>query len=133
MTKAEAAKVVQDIKRCLLTCLTKEKRMALDMATEELSKKPFNPFEDNIDEGSYWCGFTAGQRAATQWIPCSEKLPDNQSYVLTTISIPSRQLHARSGWYQDGFFYNDNGDTWNDTDPEVKAWMPLPEPWNGDL
>jgi hypothetical protein len=27
-------------------------------------------------------------------------------------------------------FMNDNGDTWNDSDKEVVAWMPLPHAFN---
>lgn len=66
------------------------------------------------------------------WIPVKERLPENKTYVLVTIGIPGRQPHARSGWYQDGFFHNDNGDVWRATDIEVKAWMPLPEPYRED-
>lgn len=73
---------------------------------------------------AYECG-----KHANKWIPCSEKLPENKSYVLTTIYIPGRQPHARSGWYQDGFFHNDNGDVWRTTDREVIAWQPLPQPY----
>ena len=64
-----------------------------------------------------------------KWTSCSERLPENKSYVLTTIHVPGRQPHARSGWYEDGYFFNDNGDTWRSIDKEVNAWMPLPEPW----
>lgn len=67
-----------------------------------------------------------------EWIPVKERLPENKTYVLVTIGIPGRQPHARSGWYQDGFFHNDNGDVWRATDIEVKAWMPLPEPYRED-
>ena len=67
-----------------------------------------------------------------KWIPCSERLPENKSYVLTTIQVPGRQPHARSGWYEDGLFMNDNGDTWNKTDKEVKAWQNLPESYRED-
>ena len=66
------------------------------------------------------------------WIPCSERLPDNKTYVLTTIQVSGRQPHARSGFYHDGFFHNDNGDTWKATDREVRAWMPLPDPYRED-
>ena len=70
--------------------------------------------------------------ADAKWIPCSERLPDNKTYVLTTIQVSGRQPHARSGFYHDGFFHNDNGDTWKATDREVRAWMPLPDPYRED-
>lgn len=72
-----------------------------------------------------------------RWIPCSERLPENETRVLTTIKIPNRIARVRSGWYDSGFFpndhggffHNDNGDVWKATDMEVVAWMPLPEPY----
>ena len=66
-----------------------------------------------------------------KWIPISERPPEDKTYVLTTIKVPNRIAHARSGWYEDGFFYNDNGDIWKATDMEVIAWMPLPKPYKG--
>ena len=53
-------------------------------------------------------------------------------HVLTTIQVSGRQPHARSGFYHDGFFHNDNGDTWKATDREVRAWMHLPDPYRED-
>ena len=66
-----------------------------------------------------------------RWIPVSESLPKDKTYVLTTIKVPNRIAHARSGWYEGGFFHNDNGDVWKATDMEVIAWMPLPKPYEG--
>ena len=66
-----------------------------------------------------------------KWIPISKRPPEDKTYVLTTIKVPNRIAHARSGWYEDGFFYNDNGDIWKATDMEVIAWMPLPKPYKG--
>lgn len=67
-----------------------------------------------------------------KWIKRTDRLPEDKTYVLTTIKVPNRVAHARSGWYECGFFHNDNGDTWRATDMEVKAWMPLPEPYKGE-
>lgn len=71
-------------------------------------------------------------QSKTEWIPVSERLPEDKTYVLTTIKIPNRIAHARSGWYESGFFHNDNGDVWKATDMEVVAWMPLPEPYTAE-
>jgi hypothetical protein len=67
-----------------------------------------------------------------RWIPLSERLPKDKTYVLTTIKVSNRIAHARSGWYESGFFYNDNGDIWKATDMEVIAWMPLPKPYKAE-
>ena len=66
------------------------------------------------------------------WIKCSERLPETDMYrTLTTIRTPHKGTNVRSGHFYKGFFCNDNGDTWNATDKEVLAWMPLPEPYKG--
>lgn len=73
------------------------------------------------------------KNAQPGWIPCTtETMPKNKSNVLTVIYIPGRQAHIRSGWYEDGLFMNDNGDTWKATDKEVVGWMyqpKLPKPY----
>ena len=103
---------------------------------------------DNFyDNGWYIDGFSANMYNLTihgwmmppswgepirRWIPVKEKLPDNGSHVMTTIKPKNRSVRVRSGWYDDGLFMNDNGDTWKSSDKEVLAWMPLPEPYSGD-
>ena len=62
-----------------------------------------------------------------EWIPIAERLPDYMEDTLVTIQVNNREPKVRSGFYAHGYFHNDNGDTWNWNDPEVKAWMPLPE------
>jgi hypothetical protein len=64
-----------------------------------------------------------------QWIPCNERLPENESFVLTTIRVPGKHSRVRSGFYDSGLFMIDNGDTWNIREKRVTAWMPLPEPY----
>lgn len=62
-----------------------------------------------------------------EWILINERLPDYMEDTLVTIQVNNREPKVRSGFYAHGYFHNDNGDTWNWNDPEVKAWMPLPE------
>lgn len=63
------------------------------------------------------------------WIMCDDKQPDDMERVLVTIYTHAKGLQVRSGTFYKGYFMNDNGDNWNLTDEEVKAWMPLPKPY----
>lgn len=66
--------------------------------------------------------------SAQQWIPASEKKPENYKIVLT----------CSSKWkYHIGFRYDDSW-LFNDIDMKIRekdilpfVWMPLPEPWKG--
>ena len=64
-----------------------------------------------------------------EWIPIGERLPDRFEAVLVTFQIPNREPVVYRGVYVSGKFNLDSGDTWNWNDPEIKAWMPLPEPY----
>ena len=91
----------------------------------------------DLPRGKHWDGHTEADAETRlmslepepKWILCKERLPENKSYVLTTIKVPGRSPHARSGWYEDGLFMNDNGDVWKSTDREALAWMPLQSPY----
>ena len=54
-----------------------------------------------------------------QWIPCSERLPEEGGYYLTTTM------------YQEVYCDYWNGDNYDRTEMVI-AWMPLPEPWKGE-
>lgn len=69
------------------------------------------------------------EKTQGEWIPVSERLPDYMEDTLVTIQVNNREPKVRSGFYAHGCFHNDNGDTWNWNDPEVKAWMPSPKPY----
>lgn len=69
-------------------------------------------------------GYIRGKKdAAPKWIPVSEGLPKGRENVLVTAVFYDRSmevgmLHLEKGlWTNDYFSY------------EVKAWMPLPEPF----
>ena len=53
------------------------------------------------------------------WIPCSERLPEKDGYYLTTTCY--RQVYC-DFWNEDHF----------DRTEAVIAWMPLPEPYEGE-
>ena len=76
------------------------------------------------------CFFVEEAEEIGRWIPCSERLPEtDMCRTLTTICTPYKGTNVRSGCFYRGLFMNDNGDTWNATDKEVLAWMPMPEPY----
>lgn len=66
------------------------------------------------------------------WINPKIALPEEDSCVLVTIQIPKREPKVRSSFYHNGFFMNDNGDVWQDSEQEVKAWMYSPNPYKGE-
>ena len=67
-----------------------------------------------------------------KWIPVSEVLPKDMDRLLATIVMANGEKRVRSGHYYKGLFMMDNGDTWNETDKEILAWMPLVEPYGGE-
>ena len=67
-----------------------------------------------------------------KWIPVAEALPKDMDRLLATIVRSDGTKRVRSGNYYKEYFMMDNGDTWNATDKEVLAWMPLPEAWGGE-
>lgn len=72
-------------------------------------------------------------RPQGEWIPCSERLPDERQDVYVTVfwddygdTITAYGMRTQFGW-----------SLWNTAEAElikgytVIAWMPLPEPWKG--
>ena len=72
-------------------------------------------------------------REHTTWIPCSERLPEEEFGCLVTVMDcePSTQTDFENIL---PYFVGYDGETWNDADGnvipfEVIAWQPLPEPY----
>lgn len=59
-----------------------------------------------------------------RWIPCSERLPEDEGYVLVT--TPNGNVTNAKYWQRERLWVKDL------VIMRVEAWMPLPEPWKGD-
>lgn len=139
MTDREKAIVMAFTGICMLTG---DKFQIFHKYVEDIMGRPIMTHEIGFLEGAIkkkaeadfiaLCEDESSSENPNRWIPCSERLPEDMTYVLTTIQINSKRVRVRSGNYYHGFFNNDNGDVWNATDEEVTAWMPLPEPYKAE-
>jgi len=85
-------------------------------------------------------------KKVNKWIPVSERLPEDGTYLVTAerivgepvINIKSfaKDLHKvdefdfpkhKCGWYGGWYDYDSEYGYWEDT--SVRAWMPLPKPY----
>ncbi len=108
MTEEKAIKILERTKRnCGLpeqgtTWKPNAETNALDMAIEALEKK-----KDN------------------EWIPCSERLPEEEIEVLVTVKESNGDCYTMHSWLQEGVWVVKK----TPLNPKVIAWRPLPEPY----
>lgn len=64
-----------------------------------------------------------------QWIPCSEKLPDDESYILVSFENCTMPDIARYEENDEGgtFYPGDDEKSYSSYGIFVNAWMPLPK------
>ena len=78
------------------------------------------------------------QPKADEWIPCSERLPEEDGiYIVDDRVFNSPWIHtagfmvSSKAWCENhGVYYDDKYGRYEDG--RVIAWQPLPEPWKGE-
>ena len=75
----------------------------------------------NYDRDQYVKGYEDGKADAMQWIPCSERLPEEKGDYLVT----SKGSIWVANWFNYTWWGIEKHCRWTD----VEAWMPLPEPY----
>ncbi len=114
----------------------------IDFAVSRLSVLPSAQPTDadiqkmqDIEQAMLEKAYECGKQDAAQWIPCSERLPEDfQSFYATCRS----NVDVRENWVIEGYYT-----PWRGFDPpplvvegkaEIIAWMPkeLPEPYKED-
>ena len=67
----------------------------------------------------------------SDWIPCSERMPDDESYILVSFENATMPDIARYEENDEGgtFYPGDDEKSYSSYGIFVNAWMPLPEPY----
>lgn len=105
-----------------------EETEALDMAIDALQdtrgKANYVVAEIKVDTDEIMERLEQEWYKPNEWIPCSERLPENGHYYLWCSDMGSVQSDYYWNGFENGMKYGYN----------IVAWMPLPEPYkDGDI
>lgn len=74
------------------------------------------------------CGIVNQHPTVNQWIPVSERLPEECTEVLVSVKEIDGDCYTRTSWLQDNQWIIKK----TSLKPTVIAWHPLPEPYRGE-
>ena len=88
----------------------------------------FSSDGDFVDACEYVLRNVPSAESKQQWIPCSERLPEDGRCLVTRYDFVTNTCFLDILWYEKGVWWNRlyTGDF------SVIAWMPLPEPYKED-
>ena len=76
--------------------------------------------------------FSTAEEIEQGWIPCSERLPSESGYYLTTLRDVFGEIEICIAWFAHEDDYNGSSEWREVTDEDtVLAWQILPKPWKG--
>ena len=90
-----------------------------------------------VDQREAYEAYNREKADANKWIPCSERLPDLDKYVLCTVNDQGEgnevaMMCLTTSIKPDDYYWTDYAGEYSWELCEVVAWMPLPEPYKGE-
>ena len=121
MTNNEAVTMIKNDMRLHHNALSGAYRQALNMAVEALKFR--DAYKIVVEAANK--AFENKQSVWMEWIPCSERLPEDDEIMLVTCQPKKGNPNVNRAYYMDSVWHG-SGSMSN-----VVAWMPLPEPYRG--
>ena len=118
-------------RQAAIDVMKKHRTIFCDNSPESFRKLPYSD-KSRVDEIDNCIAALVNLSTVHQWIPCSERLPEEDGLE---VMFCSRRGRVHIGKYHDDaslnrwFSYRDKIRFMND---EVTAWMQLPEPYKGE-
>lgn len=112
--------------------MTREEAVSIIEDRIRVTEYVESSYVDCVDIEALRIAIKALKQTERKWIPCYERLPDQQTEV-----IYSYEQYVSTGYMTDRDYKGDKMELhWEDMESGAliypEAWMPLPEPWRGE-